>query len=42
LLRATLAHALPAGGAVRKRRHLFLYRHTRIHLDELEGIGPFV
>jgi predicted adenylyl cyclase CyaB len=33
---------LPAGGAVRKRRHLFLYRHTRIHLDEVEGLGPFV
>src|SRR5688572_5186196 len=30
-LRATLAHALRTGGSVRKRRHLFLYRHTRIH-----------
>ena len=41
-LRATLAHALRTGGAVRKRRHLFLYRHTRIHLDEVEGLGQFV
>ena len=42
LLRATLEHALVSGGAVRKRRHLFLYRHTRIHLDEVEGLGAFV
>lgn len=41
-LRATLAHALRSGGAVRKRRHLFLYRHTRIHLDEVEALGEFV
>jgi adenylate cyclase class IV len=42
LLRAALAHALATGGTVRKRRHLFLYRHTRIHLDEVEGLGTFV
>jgi adenylate cyclase class IV len=42
LLRATLAHALVTGGTVRKRRHLFLYRHTRIHLDEVDGLGTFV
>jgi adenylate cyclase class IV len=41
-LRATLQHALPTGGSVRKRRHLLLYRHTRIHLDEVEGLGGFV
>jgi predicted adenylyl cyclase CyaB len=41
-LRATLAHALRTGGVVRKRRHLFLYRQTRIHLDEVEGLGQFV
>ena len=41
-LRATLAHALVTGGTVRKRRHLLLYRHTRIHLDDVEGLGPFV
>jgi predicted adenylyl cyclase CyaB len=23
-------------------RHLFLHRHTRIHLDEVEGLGSFV
>jgi predicted adenylyl cyclase CyaB len=42
LLRATLEHALVAAGTVRKRRHLFLYRRTRIHLDEVEGLGAFV
>ena len=41
-LRATLAHALPTGGTVRKRRHLFLYRRTRIHLDDVDGLGQFV
>ena len=41
-LRATLAHALLTTGSVRKRRHLFLYRHTRIHLDDVEGLGTFV
>ncbi len=41
-LRATLAHALRTGGTVRKRRHLFLYRRTRIHLDDVEGLGQFV
>jgi predicted adenylyl cyclase CyaB len=41
-LRAALAHALRTGGSVRKRRHLFLYRHTRIHLDDVEGLGEFV
>jgi adenylate cyclase class IV len=41
-LRATLAHALPTTGSVRKRRHLFFYRHTRIHLDDVEGLGAFV
>lgn len=39
---ATLAFALPTTGVVRKRRHLFLHRHTRIHLDDVEGLGTFV
>jgi predicted adenylyl cyclase CyaB len=42
LLHSTLAYALRTGGTVRKRRHLFLYRHTRIHLDDVEGLGSFV
>jgi predicted adenylyl cyclase CyaB len=27
---------------VRKRRRLLLLEHTRIHLDEVEGLGSFV
>ena len=41
-LRVTLAHALETGGSVRKRRHLYLYRRTCIHLDDVEGLGQFV
>ena len=41
-LHAVLAHALGAAGMVEKRRHLYLYRHTRIHLDEVRGLGGFV
>ena len=41
-LLATLSYALPTAGVVKKRRHLFLYRHTRIHLDDVEGLGTFV
>lgn len=41
-LESTLAHALGISGVVRKVRHLFLLEHTRIHLDEVEGLGSFV
>jgi predicted adenylyl cyclase CyaB len=41
-LRETLAEALGEAGVVRKRRRLFLYRQTRIHLDRVEGLGDFV
>ena len=41
-LRSVLTHALGEGGRVRKRRRLLLYQHTRIHLDEVEGLGSFV
>lgn len=41
-LAATLSHALGTAGVVSKRRHLFLYRATRIHLDDVEGLGGFV
>jgi adenylate cyclase, class 2 len=27
---------------VTKKRHLFLHANTRIHLDEVEGLGTFV
>src|SRR5262245_36397959 len=46
VLRDTLAHALGVCGEVRKRRWLFLVDrfggHTRIHLDEVRGLGQFL
>ena len=41
-LARALGMALGAIGIVRKRRHLFVYAHTRIHLDDVEGVGTFV
>ena len=45
-LRNTLARALGVSAEVRKRRLLFISRnwngHTRIHLDEVDGLGRFV
>jgi predicted adenylyl cyclase CyaB len=41
-LRAVLADALGVVGEVRKERRLLLLRHTRIHLDRVEGLGDFV
>jgi len=41
-LAAVLTHALGTSGIVVKTRHLLLYRHTRIHLDEVAGLGRFV
>jgi adenylate cyclase class IV len=41
-LSATLALALTVRGAVVKRRELFLIGRTRVHLDEVEGLGCFV
>ena len=41
-LRETLTHALGARGRVRKKRLLFLIGNTRIHLDEVEGLGNFM
>lgn len=41
-LRDALAFALGCAGEVRKRRHLFLWKHTRIHLDEVADLGSFV
>jgi adenylate cyclase class IV len=37
-----LADALGVGGVVRKRRWLYLAGRTRIHFDEVEGLGRFV
>jgi len=37
-----LESALPIRGAVAKRRHLYLIGQTRVHLDEVEGLGTFL
>jgi len=41
-LKATLSAALGVRGVVRKKRHLYLVGQTRIHLDEVEGLGQFM
>jgi predicted adenylyl cyclase CyaB len=41
-MRETLGRALGIVGRVRKRRRLYLVDRTRIHLDEVEGVGSFV
>ena len=41
-LRSVLGHALGVRGVVRKRRTLLLLGQTRIHLDEVEGLGTFI
>jgi adenylate cyclase class IV len=42
LLREALAAALGTVGCVRKRRWLCLVGQTRIHLDEVDGLGQFL
>jgi predicted adenylyl cyclase CyaB len=42
LLCAVLSRALGVRGIVRKKRRLFLIGQTRVHLDEVEGLGSFV
>jgi predicted adenylyl cyclase CyaB len=42
LLRTALDEALGIVGTVRKRRHLHLVGQTRIHLDEVAGLGHFL
>ena len=41
-LAAVLGDALGPGGEVRKRRALYRRGATRIHLDEVEGLGSFL
>lgn len=41
-LRAALREALGERGVVVKRRHLFLWRDVRIHLDDVKGLGSFL
>jgi predicted adenylyl cyclase CyaB len=41
-LEEVLSRALGVRGVVRKRRFLYLVGSTRIHLDEVEGLGSFL
>jgi adenylate cyclase class IV len=41
-MRESLAQALGVVGRVRKRRVLYLVGRTRVHLDDVEGLGHFV
>ncbi len=41
-LRSTLTGALGCWARVVKTRHLYLAGRTRIHLDQVEGLGDFV
>jgi predicted adenylyl cyclase CyaB len=41
-LRTTLQMALGVRGVVRKTRYLYLCDQTRIHLDDVEGLGTFM
>ena len=41
-LKAILAQVLGVRGVVTKNRHLFKVGQTRIHLDEVEGLGSFM
>ena len=41
-LRVILTSVLQVVGVVRKRRWLYLVGQTRVHLDEVEGLGKFV
>ncbi len=41
-LRTLLSRALGVRGVVRKTRQLFKVGQTRVHLDEVDGLGTFV
>jgi predicted adenylyl cyclase CyaB len=41
-LRTTLALSLGVRGVVKKVRYLYLVGQTRVHLDDVEGLGRFV
>ena len=41
-LQAVLAPCLGVRGVVRKRRSLYMVGNTRVHLDEVEGLGSFL
>jgi adenylate cyclase class IV len=41
-LKTTLTLALGVRGVVRKTRYLYLVGQTRVHLDDVEGLGQFM
>lgn len=41
-LKAALGAAIGIAGVVRKKRRLYKVGQTRIHLDEVEGLGQFI
>ena len=41
-LRDPLSHALGVRGVIKKRRELLIVGQTRVHLDQVEGLGLFV
>jgi predicted adenylyl cyclase CyaB len=41
-LKLTLARALGVRGTIRKTRYLYLVGQTRVHLDDVEGLGQFM
>jgi predicted adenylyl cyclase CyaB len=41
-LKTTLSLALGIRGVVRKTRYLYLVGQTRVHLDDVEGLGQFM
>ena len=42
VLREALSRAYGTAGRVKKKRRLYIAERTRIHLDEVEGLGSFV
>lgn len=41
-IQAVLSDALGVKGEVRKERRLFMIGQTRVHLDQVEGLGHFM
>lgn len=41
-LHAVLVSSLGLIGVVKKTRHLYIYDQTRIHIDQVEGLGDFM
>jgi len=42
LIHSILTEALGIRGVIRKSRTLFMYGQTRIHLDDVDGLGKFI